>query len=83
MDDYKQHLRSFFVFYANFDFRQYIVCLNYGKPIAKIDNFNRHINISKPMIVLSPLESNNLTKHFSSEDLNKFQENCRLYARLH
>ena len=33
---YKPHIRPFFIFYANYDFRQYIICPYLGKSVAKV-----------------------------------------------
>lgn len=40
MTSYKQHLRSFFAFYANFDFKRNLICPYLAKTISKSGSRN-------------------------------------------
>lgn len=66
-------LRQFFEYYAQFDFKQFAICLNEGMPIRKPDH--------SVLYIVNPLERDlNVSKNVSLEELEKFRSEAQTAA---
>jgi len=75
-NSYKDHLASFFKYYASFDFANQIICTYEGEPRLK-DGYEFAINADTPMCVASPLTRQcNCASYATEQDLDNLLKIC-------
>lgn len=74
--NFKDHLKGFFDFYSNYEYRDFIICPFTGGSVRK-DHYVERINCNTPVTIAAPLlRRTNCAQYITNLNLAKFIAAC-------